>query len=98
MGMEVFSILIEKATVEGFMTGYRFIGRNGETLHIPHLLFADDTLVFYNDSVEQLSSIYWILLWFEAYSSLRINLEKSVIMPMGKWIIQSSWHLSLVAT
>ena len=82
--MEVFSILIEKATTEGFMTGYRFVGRNRETLHINHLLFVDDTLVFCKNSKEQLSSLYWILLWFEAYYGLRINLEKSVIMRVGE--------------
>ena len=52
LGMEVFSILIEKATTEGFLTGYRFVGRNGEPMYITHLLFADDTLVFCNDSEE----------------------------------------------
>ena len=52
-------------------------------MHITHLFFANDTLVFCNDSEEQLSSLCWILLWFEAYSGLRINLEKSVIMPVG---------------
>ena len=25
----------------------------------------------------------WILLWFEALSELRVNLEKSVIIPVG---------------
>ena len=84
LGMEVFSILIKKATAEGFLTGYRFIGRNRETMHITHLMFTDDTLVSCNDSEEHLSSLCWILLWFEVYSGLRINLEKSVIMPVGE--------------
>ena len=53
-------------------------------MHITHLLFADDTPVFCNDSKEQLSSLCWILLWFEAHSGLRINLEKSVIMTVGE--------------
>ena len=47
-------------------------------MHITHLLFADDTLVFCNDSEEQLSSLSLILLWFEAYSDLRINLERAL--------------------
>ena len=29
LGMKVFSILINKATAKGFLTGYRFVGRNG---------------------------------------------------------------------
>ena len=84
LGMKVFSILIEKAIAKGFLTDYRFAGRNGETMHITHPLFANDTLVFCNDSEEQLSSLCWILLWFEAYCGLRINLEKSIIMLVGK--------------
>ena len=49
-------------------------------MHITHLLFVDDIMVFYNDLEDQLASLYRILLWFEAYFGLRINLEKSVIM------------------
>ena len=47
------------------------------------MLFADDTLVFCNDTREQLAYISWVLLWFEAISSLKINLEKSSILPIG---------------
>ena len=93
--MEVFSILIEKATIEGFLTGYRFAKRNGETMHITYLLFADETLVFCNDSEEQLSSLCWILLLFEAYFGLRINLEKSVIMPVGEVVNAEQLALEL---
>ena len=49
-----------------------------------HLLFADDTLVFYVDSQEQLAFLSWLLMWFEATSGLRINLNKSEILPMGR--------------
>ena len=81
--MEVFSILVKKAYARGFLSGHKFVARSEETLQISHMLFADDTLVFYKDSEDQLSSLYSILLWFEAFSGLRINLEKSVIMPVG---------------
>ena len=74
--------LIERVTVGGLLSCHKFEGRNGETIHITHLLFADDTLVFCKDSNEQLTSLCWILLWFEAYFGLRINLDKSVILPM----------------
>ena len=65
-GMEAFSILIEKASTRSFLSGHKFVGRSDETLQISHILFANDTLVFYKDSEDQLSSLYWILLWFEA--------------------------------
>ena len=43
--MEVFSILVEKASARGFLSGHKFVGRSEETLQISHLLFADDTRV-----------------------------------------------------
>ena len=50
LGMEVFSILVDKAATKGFISGYKIANINGEEVHITHLLFADDMLVFYEDS------------------------------------------------
>ena len=82
--MEVFSVLIDKAKMGGFLTGYNIKGRNGVAMNISHLLFADDTLVFCKDSEEQMVFLSWILLCIEALSDLRVNLEKSVILPVGE--------------
>ena len=71
--MEAFSILIDKAASEGFLSGYKISNRSGDVVHITHLLFADDTLVFCKAS---------ILAWFEAISGLKINLEKSSVLPV----------------
>ena len=43
LGMEVFSLLINKAVSGGFLTSYTLKGRNGEVVTVSHLLFADDT-------------------------------------------------------
>ena len=43
LGMEVFSMLIEKAVSRGFLTGLKVLGGEGEEMQISHLLFADDT-------------------------------------------------------
>lgn len=51
---------------------------------ITHLLFADDTLVFCKASQDQMAYLSWLLIWFEAIFGLRINLEKSEILPMGR--------------
>ena len=48
-----------------------------------HLLFTDDTLVFYGASKDQLLYLSWILMWFEAMSGLRINLDKSELTLVG---------------
>ena len=49
-----------------------------------HLLFADDTLVFCEDSQDQMVVLSWLLMWFEAISSLSVNLNKSDILPVGR--------------
>ena len=50
MGMEVFPLLIDKATMGGFLSSYNIRGRNKATMNISHSLFANDTLVFCKDS------------------------------------------------
>ena len=88
IGMEVFFNLVDKAALGGggggggFLIGFNIANRQGEEEHITHLLFADDTLVFCNDTREQLVCLSWVLLWFEAISSLKINLENSSILSI----------------
>ncbi|RVX18473.1 putative ribonuclease H protein [Vitis vinifera] len=48
------------------------------------LLFADDTLVFCEESQDQLTYLSWLLMWFEACSGLKVNLEKSELIPVGR--------------
>ena len=51
---------------------------------VSHLLFADDTLVFCEASEDQMVYLSWLLMWFEAISGLRINLDKSDILSVGR--------------
>ena len=51
---------------------------------VSHLLFAGDTLVLYEDSQEQMTHLSWLLMWFEALSGLKTNLDKSELIPIGK--------------
>ena len=60
IGMEVFSILVDKTTFGGFLSGFKIANRFGEELQINHLLFTDDTLVFGSDSRDQLTYLNWI--------------------------------------
>ena len=48
-----------------------------------HLSFADDILVFCGASQDRMMYLSWTLTWFEAISGLRINLDKSELIPMG---------------
>lgn len=47
-----------------------------------HLLFANDTLVFYEDSHDQMVHLSWLLILFKATSRLKVNLDKSDLIPI----------------
>ncbi|WKA01526.1 hypothetical protein VitviT2T_019806 [Vitis vinifera] len=82
--MEVFSTFLKRVVDGGFMSGCKVKGRNEEGVQISHLLFADDTLVFCQDSQDHLIYLSWLLMWSEAVSELRINLEKTELIPIGR--------------
>ena len=84
MGMEVLSVLIRRAVEGGFISGCKIQRGKGRAVHIAHLLFADDTIVFCEAKREHLTHLSRILFWFEAASRLRINLAKSEIIPVGE--------------
>ncbi|KAJ9677624.1 hypothetical protein PVL29_022550 [Vitis rotundifolia] len=82
--MEAFSNLISRAEEVGFIRGFKVKGRRGEGVSISHLLFADDTLLFCEDNRDQLVFWKWVVTCFEVVSGLKINLQKSEIIPVGE--------------
>ena len=50
----------------------------------PHLLFANDTILFYDASREQILSIRLALTCFQAFTSLKVNVGKSEIVSVGE--------------
>ncbi|RVW79372.1 E3 SUMO-protein ligase MMS21 [Vitis vinifera] len=84
MGMEILDVLIRRAVEGGYLSGCNIRGGSRTSLHISHLFFADDTIVFCEASKDQVSHLSWILFWFEAASGLRMNLAKSEIIPVGE--------------
>lgn len=48
-----------------------------------HLLYVVNIIIFCEANVEQLIYLNWILIWFKAISSLKVNMEKSELIPMG---------------
>ena len=81
--MEALSCLINRAVEGNYLFGSRIANGKGEDLVISHLLYADDTLIFCKAKKDQLKYLSWILMWFEALSGLKINLNKSEIIPIG---------------
>ena len=84
IAMEALSCLLHRARAGGFLEGWRVVGRRGDREIMSHLLFVDDTLVFYPSDEDELTHFSWVLMWFEALSGLKINLEKSEIIPVGR--------------
>ena len=60
--MEVFSCLMRRVISGGFLSRWRVRGRGGEGILISHLLFANDTLVFCEESQDQLTNLSWLLM------------------------------------
>ncbi|RVW26396.1 Transposon TX1 uncharacterized 149 kDa protein [Vitis vinifera] len=82
--MEALSQLLSRARNEGFFSGFKVGGRGREGLIVSHLLFADDTLIFYDADAVQLQYLSWTFMWFEAISGLKVNLSKSEAIPVGE--------------
>ena len=53
-------------------------------MHISHLLFADDTILFCDVSRKQLLYIRIVLIFFEVITGLKVNVGKSEIVPVGE--------------
>ena len=82
--MEAFSILISRAEKKCFIRGFKVMGRSGEGASISHLLFVDDTFLFCEDNRNHLVFWKWVVIYFEVVSDLKINLQKSEIIPIGE--------------
>ena len=90
--MEPLSILLRNAGEGHFISGFKVRGRR-RGVEISHLLFTDDTLLFYEPCLDQLICLSLVLFWFEAFSALKINLYKSELIPMGRSLMLRSLPL-----
>ena len=81
--MEALSCLLQRVVNGGFLLFYKVRGQEGEGAQVSHLLFADDTLVFCGASQDRMMYLSWTLMWFEVILGLRINFDKSALIPVG---------------
>ena len=84
IGMEALSCLLKRDVEGNFISGCRFGGREGGEIVVSHLLYFDDTIIFCEANPEQLMYLKWTLMWFETFSGLKINLNKSKIISLGR--------------
>ena len=82
--MEVLSQLLFRARSGGFIEGFKVGNTNGIGRDMLHLLFADDILLFCKANSGQLRYLSWVFLWFEAISRLKVNRDKSEVIPIGR--------------
>ena len=80
--MEVLSRILKKIKESGLIQGFHVRTINSTGIQISHMLFADDTILFYNAFREKLLSIRLALTCFQAFTSLKVNVGKSEIVPI----------------
>jgi hypothetical protein len=81
--MEAFSKMLGAFTSRGLILGFSVGSSEQDRVIVSHLLFADDTLVFCGANACQIRHIGALLVCFEAVSGLKVNLSKSVLVPVG---------------
>ncbi|KAK3197895.1 hypothetical protein Dsin_021310 [Dipteronia sinensis] len=72
--------LIRKAIRLGQVRGATF----GNDIHITHLQFADDTILFFKPKVEYVHNIRRLLRCFELAAGMKLNCHKSCLVKVGK--------------
>ena len=81
--MEVLSRLLKRTENGGFLFGFQAGSHKHGGIHISHLLFANDTILFCDAFREQLLYVWMVLIFFEAITLLKVNVGKSEIVPFG---------------
>ena len=82
--MEVLSRMLKKTKDWDLLRGFQVGPANSIAVRISHLLFANDTILFCDDSRDQVLSIRLALSCFQAFTGLSVNVGKSEIVPVGE--------------
>jgi len=82
--MEVFNRMLQRVEGAGLIRGFKADGRRGGGECVSHLLFAEDTILFCDVVVEQILHVQLLLLCFQAVTGLKVNVQKSEMVPIGE--------------
>jgi hypothetical protein len=81
--MKAFNRMIVAISSRGLISGFDVGTRNSPWVNVSHLLFANNILVFCGAKENQIRVIGALLVGFEAVSGLKVNMSKSVLVPVG---------------
>jgi hypothetical protein len=81
--MEALSRMMSKAVEGGLLSGFQVGSIDSHLVRVSHLLFVDDTLIFLDAKPDHVFNLRLLFTWFEAVSGLKINLNKSKMVPVG---------------
>jgi hypothetical protein len=82
--MEVLSRMLLKTVERGLLKGFQ-VGRAEEAgVCVSHLLYADNIILFCDADPEQLLYIRMVLTCFEVVTGLKVNMNKSEMVPIGE--------------
>ena len=82
--MEVLSRLLKRTREGGYIRGFQVGVVIGESLGVSHFLYADDTILFCDACLEQLTYLCRVLTCFEVLTGLHVNMSKSEMVPIGE--------------
>ena len=57
------------------------------------MIYADDTLLFLEDNIEQANNFKWLLLCYEHMTGMRINFDKSDLLTLR----EMCWFMTFMA-
>ncbi|XP_026450966.1 uncharacterized protein LOC113351131 [Papaver somniferum] len=89
--VEVHSFMIQKSVELNLIQGFKSFA-NGDTIN--HLQFADDLIMFLDDSEEQVTTLKNLLIAYEMVSGLKVNFKKSSLVAIGNAQFANSCALS----
>ncbi|CAL1377121.1 unnamed protein product [Linum trigynum] len=80
--MDILSAMLETLRSEGCISGF-FMDEPNSRGEVTHLLYVDDTIIFCEANEEHVLNLLSTLVCFQAVTGLRINVEKSMMFPVG---------------
>jgi hypothetical protein len=81
--MKAFSMMLGAFTDRGLISGFSVSTSEPVRVTVSHLLFADDTLIFWEANASQIRHLGALLVCFEAVAGLKVNLSKLALVLVG---------------